>query len=102
MGIGSNLGVEIAEQEYEEALFEEVILEAAIRVVDGDDRQSAFEGAKELIEAQQEAMSKGEYSENEDTNVIAFLDSSLEGNSIPKGKEAQVKAISNELREQFS
>ena len=74
MGIGSNWGVEIAENAHEEALFEESINEAAIRVVEGADRQSAFSGAQELIEAQQEAISNGEYSEDEETNVIVFFD----------------------------
>ena len=89
MGIGSNLGVEIAEQEHSEALFEAVIKEAAISVATGkSSRESAFQAAKELIQEHQESLSKGEPGETELS-------------AIPKGKEAQVKAIANELREKF-
>lgn len=89
MGIGSNLGVEILEQEHRDALYEAAINEAAISVVMGQgSRESAFQSAKDLIEEQQEALSKGEPIETE-LSVI------------PKGKEAQVKAIASELREKF-
>jgi hypothetical protein len=102
MGIGSNLGVEIAEQEHREALFEEVINEAAVLVATSDhSRESAYQAAKDLSLAQQEAIAKGEYSEDEDSNTMSFFDSLLEGTSIPSGKHAQVKAIAQELREKF-
>lgn len=102
MGIGSNWSVEIAEQNYKEAIFEEVINEAAILVViEGYSRESAYEAAKKKIDAQQEAISKGEYSEDEDSNTISFVDSSLEKTTIPSRKQAQVKAIAQELRERY-
>lgn len=99
MGIGSNWGVEIAEQEHRKALFEQVINEAAALVaIGGHSRESAYKAAKELIDAQHEAISKGEYSEDEGSNTISFFYSSLEGTTIPSGKQAQVKAIAQELR----
>ena len=102
MGIGSKLGVEIAEQEHREALFEEVINEAAALVaVKEQSRESAYQDAKNLISAQQEALAKGEYSEDEDSNTISFFDSSLEGTTVPNSKKSQVAAIANELRTQF-
>lgn len=102
MGIGSNLGVEIAEQEHREALFEEVISEAAALVaVKKQSRESAYQAAKVLILAQQEALAKGKYSEDEDSNTISFFDSSLEGTTVPSSKKTQVTAIANELREQY-
>ncbi len=102
MGIGSNWGVEAAEQECEEAWFEETLREAAILVVEGMDRHSAFARASEISIAQREALSRGEYSEDEETNVIEFFDSTIESSAIPAGKEAQVRAIAIELREQFA
>lgn len=102
MGIGSNLSVEIAEQEHREALFEEVINEAAASVaVNGQSRESAYQDAKDLISARQEALAKGEYSEDGDSNTISFFDSSLEGITVPSSKKSQVAAIVNELRERF-
>jgi len=89
MGIGSNLMVEIAEQEHREALFEAAIQHAAIAVaLDRAPRESAYEAAKDFIEEQKEAVANGE----------------LEGitlPAIPKGKEAQVKAIARALYEKF-
>lgn len=94
MGIGSNWGVERAEQEHKEALFEEVINEAAALVaIRGHSRESAYKAAQELINARQEALS-----EDEETNTISFFDPSLEGTAIPSGKQAQIKAIAQELR----
>ncbi|WP_417553396.1 hypothetical protein [Marinomonas fungiae] len=102
MGIGSNWGVEIAEQEHKEALFEEMINEAAALVaIGGHSRESAYKAAKELIDARQEAISKSEYSEDEGSNTICFFDSSLEGTTIPSGKRAQIKAIAQELRDKY-
>lgn len=102
MGISSNLGVEIAEQEHQEALFEEVINEAAALVaLRKQSRESAYQAAKDLCLARQEALAKGEYSENENSNTISFFDSSLEGTTVPSSKKAQVTAIANELREQY-
>lgn len=50
MGIGSNVGVEIAEQEHREALFELAINEAAISVAMGQaSRESAFQSAKSFM-----------------------------------------------------
>lgn len=97
MGIGSNWGVEVAEQDHEDALFEDILYEAAILISNGIDRQSALNKAEDLINRQQEAISNDEYSEDEN-GYITFFDSSLEGSSIPQGKELQVKAIMNDIR----
>ena len=102
MGIGSNLSVDVAEQEHREALFEKVINEAAALVaVNGHSRESAYQDAKALISAQQEALAKGEYSEDQDSNTISFFYSSIEGTAVPSSKKSQVAAIANELRAQF-
>jgi hypothetical protein len=102
MGIGSNWGVELEEQKYKEALFEEVINEAsALVALKGYSREDAYQEAKELVAARQEALSNDEYSEDEQANTIEFFDSSLEGTTIPKGKEVQIKAIAKELYQQF-
>lgn len=103
MGIGSNWSVEIAESDHDEALFEEVILEATARFMNGEENmQSAFEGAQVLIEEQQEAIRKGECYTEDDTNIIGFVDSSLEGSVLPKDREAEVASIADKFRDQFS
>lgn len=101
MGIGSSWAVEIAEQDHQEALQENIILEAATCVAVGESRDIAYKKADELSMFQQEAISKGEYSEDEETGAINFFDSSLSGTAIPAGKEKQVAAIANSLREEF-
>lgn len=97
MGIGSNYNVELAEEDHKEALRAEIARVAAIYVVDGNDRVSSIEAAKENIEAQQEAFSTGEYDEDED-GIVRFHNSSVESPATPPGKEAQVKAIAEELK----
>ncbi len=101
MGIGSNYIVENAEEEHLESLKDEVFREAAINVANGESREGAIESAKELIAAQQEALSAQEYSEDPETNIITFTDSNNEGSAIPKGKERQVAAINNDLQDKF-
>jgi hypothetical protein len=98
MGIGSNYYVEVAEEEHQEALRDEIARDAAVYVVEGNDRASSIEASKENIEAQQEAFSTGAYDEDED-GIIRFHDSSIESPATPLGKEAQVKAIAQELRD---
>ncbi|EKF9738651.1 hypothetical protein ATY37_19960 [Vibrio cidicii] len=96
MGIGSNYYVEVAEEEYREALREEIARDAAVFVVEGIDRASSLKAAREIIEAQQEAISSGAYDEDEN-GVIRFHDSSIESPVTPLGKESQVNAIAAEL-----
>ncbi|PML49355.1 hypothetical protein BCT76_08115 [Vibrio tasmaniensis] len=100
MGIGSNYYVEVAQQEHEEALRQEMARDAAVDIVNGNSRSSSIEAAEKRIAAQQEAFSTGAYTESED-GVVYFNDSSIESPAIPRGKEAQVKAIEEELLEQF-
>lgn len=100
MGIGSTVAVELEEQKQREAWYEEEILEAAIRVSKGGDRNSAYRGAQSLIEDRKEALRNGEYSEGPD-GCIEFFESRLEGSTIPQGHEAQIKAIAAELRVAF-
>lgn len=98
MGIGSNYYVKRAEEEHKEALRDEIARVAAIYVVEGNDRASSIEAAKENIEAQQEAFSTGAYDEDED-GIVRFHNSSIESPATPPGKEAQVKAIAEELND---
>lgn len=100
MGIGSNYIVEKAEEEQREALREQVVSEAAVRIVNRQPRSEAISDANALVAARQEAISKHEYSEDADGNIISFFDSALEESAVPRGKERQVEAIANELREQ--
>jgi hypothetical protein len=66
--------MEIAEQEHIDALFEEVINNAAVLVATGrHSRGSAYQTANDRNFARQEAISKGEYSEDEDSNTMSFL-----------------------------
>ena len=74
---------------------------AALVAVNKQSRESAYQDAKDLISARQEALAKGEYSEDEGSNTISFFDSSLEGTTVPSSKKAQVSAIANDLREQY-
>lgn len=99
MGIGSNYYVEVAEEEYRDALRKEMARDAAIDVVNGNERTSSINAARNRIEAQQAALSANEYEEYD--GVIHFHDSSIESPAMPKGKEAQVNAIANELIEHF-
>ncbi|UPR35628.1 hypothetical protein ISX50_06285 [Vibrio cyclitrophicus] len=100
MSNGSNYDVEVNQQANEEALRQEMALDAAIGVVNGNSRGSSIEAAKERIAAQQRAFSTGAYDENENS-VVSFHDSSIESPAIPKGKSAKVKAIAEELSEHF-
>lgn len=98
MGIGSDLEVENAEQEARDADINSVAKEAAKLVVLNDEpRVSAIMQAIEIKHRENEALSKRQYDEDEE-GVISFWDSSLNGSTIPKDKEAQVKAIASELR----
>ncbi|MCG9648404.1 hypothetical protein L1D24_07445 [Vibrio brasiliensis] len=96
MGIGSNYYVEVAEEGHREALRKEIARDAAVFVVEGNDRASSLKAAKELIEAQQEAISDEAYDKDEN-GVIRFHDSSIESPAVPSGKEAQVNAIAAQL-----
>lgn len=100
MGIGSDLEVENAEQEARDADINSVAKEAAKLVALNDEpRGSAIKQAIEIKHREKEALSNREYDEDEDEEgVISFWDSSLNGSTIPKDKEAQVKAIASELR----
>lgn len=98
MGIGSDLEVENAEQEARDADINSVAKEAAKLVALNDEpRGSAIKQAIEIKHRENEALSNREYDEDEE-GVISFWDSSLNGSTIPKDKEAQVKAIASELR----
>ncbi|MDH1472525.1 hypothetical protein [Shewanella sp. GD03713] len=98
MGIGSDLEVENAEQEARDADINSVAKEAAKLVALNDEpRGSAIKQAIEIKHREKEALSNREYDEDEE-GVISFWDSSLNGSTIPKDKEAQVKAIASELR----
>ncbi|CAG9296311.1 hypothetical protein [Celerinatantimonas diazotrophica] len=101
MGIGSDLMVKQAEEEHEEALYNEIILDAAIRiVVNEDSRKAAMDAAREFVQAQHDAIRQSEY--DDVSNTIHFWNKSLNGIPMPKGKqESQVKAIARELKEQF-
>lgn len=99
MSLGNNYAVNNAENEYEESLTQDILQQAAINVLAGDSRETAIQDAKDLIEAQQDAIENGEYCENPDTHEISFWNDSLKDAQTPKDKEQQVHAIINELYE---
>lgn len=99
MSLGNNYAVIEAESEYEESLTQDILQQAAINVLAGDSREIAIQDAKDLIEAQQDAIANGDYCENPETHEISFWNDSLNDAQIPKDKEKQVHAIMNELYE---
>jgi len=97
MSIGSDLEVENAEHEAREEDVDSITIESAKLVALKDvPRDLAIKQAIENKHRENEALRNREYDEEE--GVISFWDSSLNGSTIPKDKEAQVKAIASELR----
>lgn len=89
MGIGSNLMVELAEQDYKEALHETVIHDAAVAVaLEKTPREVAYKAARTLIEEESDVVASGQ-------------PEGLIEPAVPKGKRAQVQAIARDLHEQF-
>ena len=98
MGIGSNLMVEMQEQEIAEQKYQSIIDEAAHYVVNEKmSRKEAFEHSKNLHE---EREGKDNYVViDEDTMEIEYLHSNLKEPKFEKTK--QIEAVANELFEQF-
>jgi len=98
MGIGSNLMVEIQEQEIEEQNYQGIVNEAAHYVVNEKmPRKEAFYKAKELCEQRQD---KDNYIViDEETMEIEYLQSELKEPIFKKTK--QLEAVSNELFKEF-
>ncbi|BDQ68458.1 MULTISPECIES: hypothetical protein [Shewanella] len=98
MSIGSDLEVENAEHEARDEDVDSITIESAkLIALKKVPRELAIKQAIEIKHREQEALSNREYDEDEE-GVISFWDSSLNGSTIPKDKEAQVKAIASELR----
>jgi len=98
MGIGSNLMVELQEQEIAEQKYQSIIDEAAHYVVNEKmSRKEAFEHSKKLHEERED---KDNYIvTDEDTMEIEYLHSHLTESKFEKTK--QIEAVANELSEQF-
>lgn len=98
MGIGSNLMVEMQEQEIEEQKYQSIVYEAAHYVVNEKmSRQEAFEHSKNLHEERED---KDNYIvTDEDTMEREYLYSNLKEPKFEKTK--QIEAVANELFEQF-
>ena len=98
MGIGSNLMVELQEQEIEEQNYRSIINETAHYVVNEKmPRKEAFDKAKELHEQRQD---KDNYIVvNEETMEIEYLQSELKEPIFKRTK--QLEAVANELFEEF-
>ena len=98
MGIGSNLMVELQEQEIEEQNYRSIIDETAHYVVNEKMlRKEAFDKAKELHEQRQD---KDNYIVvNEETMEIEYLQSELKEPIFKRTK--QLEAVANELFEEF-
>ena len=98
MGIGSNLMVELQEQELEEQNYQSIIDEAAYYVVNEKmPRKEAFKEAKELNEQRQD---KDNYIViDEETMEIEYLQSELNEPIFKKTK--QLEAVANELFTEF-
>jgi len=103
MGMGSNLDVEKAEEEYRKQCFLGIMEEAAqFVVIDNLPREEAFQKARYLSDKREEAIRNGQYIElNKDDSLIKFIDESLEPTSVPSNKKIQVDIIAKELSEQF-
>ena len=98
MGIGSNLMIELQEQEVKNIKYQNIINEAAHYVVNKKmPRKEAFEHSTNLHEERDD---KDNYmATDEDTMEIEYLHSHLKE---PKFEETkQIKAVANELFEEF-
>ncbi|EHC04176.1 hypothetical protein Sbal625DRAFT_4136 [Shewanella baltica OS625] len=96
MGIGSDLMVEFAEEDYARNLKQEIAYRAAVYVVFNKlGRMEAINVATEHVDAQHNAMANLEYAD--DGNVIHFFDISLNDSPVPFEFQAQVLAIQAEL-----
>ena len=98
MGIGSNLMVEMQEQELEEENYRNIVDEAAHYVVNEKmSREEAFAHSKNLHEKRQD---KDNYVvTDEETGEIEYLQSELKEPVFEKTK--QIKAVASELFEKF-
>jgi galactitol-specific phosphotransferase system IIB component len=98
MGIGSNLMVELQEQEIEEQNYQNIVDEAAHYVVNEKmSREEAFAKAKNLHEQRQD---KDNYVViDEETMEVEYLQSDLKEPVFQKTK--QLEAVSSELFTQF-
>ena len=98
MGIGSNLMVEMQEQELEEENYRNIVDEAAHYVVNKKmSREEAFAHSKNLHEERQD---KDNYVvTDEETGEREYLQSGLEEPVFEKTK--QIKAVASELFEKF-
>lgn len=89
----SDLHLQDQEDEFQDARARAICHDAAIFVVNGYERSSAVDRATEIFEAQQEA-------ENDVTGAKGTL-AEAQSPNMPKGKEAQVHAIAQELYEAY-
>lgn len=89
----SDLHLQDQEDESQETGARAICHDAAIFVVNGYERPSAVERATKIFEAQQEA-------ENDVTGAKGTL-AEAQSPNMPKGKEAQVHAIAQELYEAY-
>ncbi len=100
MGIDLDYHVEIKQQKYEESLRHEIAKIAAIYIVNGKGRSYSIEEAEKRVAEQHIAFLTGAYTKGE-KGVVCFYDLSLESLAIPRGKEALVNVIKEELLEHF-
>jgi hypothetical protein len=100
MGYSSNHLVELAEEDYQEARNEQIYKDAAILILNGFSRDEAIGEAKRLDEQQKEALSNGNYSEDPETGFIDFFED-IGSPVAPKSKQHQVRAIVEELKNEF-
>lgn len=87
----SDLHLQDQEDEFQEARARAICHDAAIFIVNGNERSSAVDRATEIFEAQHEA-----------GNDVAGVKGTLaeaQSPNMPKGKDAQVRAIAQDLYE---
>ena len=89
----SNLALQDAEDECDEARDWAICHDAAILVIDGHSRDSAIKKATEIFGTQREA-------ENDPTGTIGTL-AEAQSPEVLAGRKAQVKAIAQDLYSEY-